>query len=101
VLNDLPLRFENIEADMLQRYQILNGSMAYEASQISRTAALVFDLPTIVVTLNERHRHWYHSQHGVAPGSLDHVLAFSELANLSEFPFCRAGCSQGSLLFAR
>ena len=87
LLNNLPPRFENLKADVLQRYQILNGSMAYDASQISRTAALVFDLPTVVVVLNERYRHWYQSQHGVAPGSLDHVLAFCALSNLSDSLF--------------
>lgn len=87
MLNYLPPRLENLKADVLHRYQILNGSMAYDANQISRTVALVFDLPTVIVALNERYRHWYHSQHGVAPGSLDHLLAFCVQSNLSDSPF--------------
>lgn len=87
MLNFLPPRLENLKADVLHRYQILNGSMAYDANQISRTAALVFDLPTVIVALNERYRHWYHSQHGVAPNSLDQLLAFCVQSNLSDSLF--------------
>lgn len=87
LLSYLPPRFENLKTEVLQKYQILNGSASYDASQIARTVALVFDVPTVIVVLNERYRHWYHSQHGVTSDAAGPLVAFCAQGNLSDSLF--------------
>ncbi len=87
MLSYLPPQVDNLRTEILHRYQILNGSEPYDANQISRTVGLVFDVPIVVIALNERYRHWYRSSQGVAAGSLNQILAFCAQANLSSSTF--------------
>jgi diguanylate cyclase (GGDEF)-like protein len=82
-----PPRFEQQKNEVLQRYRILNGSDVYVADQIVRTAAQVFSVPMVVVSLNERYRNWYRSVYGVQTPVLERLLSFCAQANLSDLPF--------------
>lgn len=82
-----PPRFEQQKNEVLQRYRILNGSEVHVADQIVRTAAQVFSVPMVVVSLNERYRNWYRSTYGVQAPMLERLLSFCAQANLSDFAF--------------
>lgn len=82
-----PPRFEQQKNEVLQRYRILNGTEVYFADQIARTAAQVFGVPMVLVSLNERYRNWYRSAYGVPAAFLETLSGFCAQANLSDMAF--------------
>lgn len=80
-------RFDQQKSEVMQRYQILNGSDAFDTNHTARTAALVFGAPIVVAALNERYRDWFRSAHGVDDKDYDRLQDFCALANLSEDAF--------------
>ncbi len=82
-----PPRFEQQKTEVLQRYQILDGSEKYDADQTAHTAALVFGTSIVLAALNERYRNWYHCAHGVDAKDINRLEAFCAHANLSEGGF--------------
>lgn len=82
-----PPQFEQQKSEVLQRYRILNGAEVHFADQIAQTAALTFNVPIVVASLNERYRTWYRSVYGVAPRDYEALQSFCAHANLSETAF--------------
>ncbi len=82
-----PPRFEQQKKEVLQRYQILNGSGIYYADQIAQTAAAVFNVPIAIAALNTRYRHWYHSSQGVEPEAFDRLQMYCAPAILAQESF--------------
>ena len=82
-----PPSFEHQKAEILQRYAILNGSRAFDASQSARTAASVFKVPIVIAALNKRYRDWFRSAHGVSDDDFDTLQDFCARAQLAPGPF--------------
>lgn len=100
MLNYPPPRFEQQKSEMLQRYRILRDTGVHDAGQITGTISLVFDMPVVLVSLNERYRSWYKASHGAAPARLAGLQAVCALANLAEDAFFIRDCREEAY-FAR
>lgn len=95
-----PPRFEQQKSEVLQRYRILRDADIHDAGQIAETISLVFAMPMVLVSLNERYRNWYKASWGADPARIAGLEAFCGLANLSEEVFCIRDCRQEAY-FAR
>ncbi|WOI51994.1 sensor domain-containing diguanylate cyclase [Parvularcula sp. LCG005] len=81
-------RFEQQKIEVLQRYKILDGSKEYDTSHIPRTVSLVFDMPMVIVALNERYRKWFKSSCNMTDEQHDILQGFCAHAQLSDAAFC-------------
>lgn len=95
-----PPRFEQQKSEVLQRYRILRDTDIHDAGQVAETIALVFAMPMVLVSLNERYRSWYKASHGAAPARIAGLEAFCGLANLSQEAFSIRDCREEAY-FAR
>ena len=82
-----PPSIEQQKAEVLQRYAILNGSRAFDASQSAKTAAQVFGVPIVIAALNKRYRDWFRCSHGVEDEDFAKLQEFCARAHLATGPF--------------
>ncbi|MEM6649316.1 MAG: hypothetical protein AAF603_03605 [Pseudomonadota bacterium] len=80
-------RFEQQKSEVLQRYQILNGSNDFDTNHTARTASLVLGVPMVMAALNERYRAWFQSSEGIAPHVMERLQSFCAHAQLSDASF--------------
>ena len=95
-----PPRFEQQKSEVLQRYRILRDADVHDAGRIAETISQVFDMPMVLVSLNERYRSWYKAVHGAAENRIAGLEAFCGLANLSQEAFFIRDCRKETY-FAR
>jgi len=79
--------FEQQKNEVLQRFHILSETNVTDTNQTARMAALAFDMPMVMVSLNQRYRDWFQARIGIPQGSARAVENFCSLAQLSQSAF--------------
>lgn len=80
-------QFDQQRNEVLQRFSILSDASAADTSETAKMARLAFDVPMVLISLNQRYRKWFHSRIGIAPETEEAVEEFCALAQLSETAF--------------
>lgn len=80
-------RFEQQKDEVLQRFKILSDTGVADTTQTAKMASLAFDMPIVVVSLNQRYREWFRARVGLTPDTECAVEDLCSLAQLSQSVF--------------
>ncbi|MEO9969094.1 MAG: sensor domain-containing diguanylate cyclase [Hyphomonadaceae bacterium] len=80
-------RFDQQKSEVLQRFSILSDTSNADTNQTAKMARLAFNVPMVLISLNQRYREWFDSRVGIPAESEKSVEAFCSLAQLSQATF--------------
>ncbi|MEM8633502.1 MAG: sensor domain-containing diguanylate cyclase [Pseudomonadota bacterium] len=87
-------RFEQQRSEVLQRFNIFSNAGSAEANQTANIVRLAFDVPMVLVSLNQRYRSWFCARAGIAPGTEGAIEDFCSLGQLSRTSFVVADAAR-------
>lgn len=80
-------RFEQQKQEVLQRFNILTETRVADTTQTAEVASLAFDMPIVLVSLNQRYRAWFQARVGLTQETERAVEDLCSLAQLSQNAF--------------